>query len=202
MVEIIKIFKNVRLQIFILPFLKGERMLKMSNEILKELIIEFKKGDTDAFCLIYKLFQRLIRLYAARVDYEDAVAELNLFLIELLHKLDLTRFSDDYSYSIQKYIAVSIRNRYLDILKKQIERIQKSLPLFEFSNAKEEYRDEKIMLPDAFELLTPKQKMVLKNKYIYGYNDIEISKMMGTTRQAVNGIKRRAFEILRAYYNL
>jgi DNA-directed RNA polymerase specialized sigma24 family protein len=44
--------------------------------------------------------------------------------------------------------------------------------------------------------------MVLKSKYIYGYNDIEISKMMGTTRQAVNGIKRRAFEILRAYYNL
>jgi DNA-directed RNA polymerase specialized sigma24 family protein len=69
-------------------------------------------------------------------------------------------------------------------------------------NLKEEYRDEKIMLPDAFELLTPKQKMVLKSKYIYGYNDIEISKMMGTTRQAVNGIKRRAFEILRAYYNL
>ncbi len=173
----------------------------MCNEILKKLILNFKKGDTQSFLLIYKVFERLIRLYAARVDYEDTKAELDLFLIELLHKLDLTRFSSDYSFSIQKYIAVSIRNRYLDLLKKQIERIQKTLPLFEFSDTKEDYYDEKIMLPDAFALLTPKQRMVLKGKYIFGYNDVEISKMMGTTRQAVNSIKNRAFEVLRAYYN-
>ncbi|MBQ4119966.1 MAG: sigma-70 family RNA polymerase sigma factor [Clostridia bacterium] len=173
----------------------------MCNEILKKLIIGFKKGDTQSFLLIYKVFKRLIRLYAARVDYEETLSELNLFLIELLHKLDLTRFSSDYSYTIQKYIAVSIRNRYLDLLKKQIERIQKTLPLFEISGAKEDCYDEKIMLPDAFKVLTPKQKMVLMGKYIYGYNDVEISKMMGTTRQAVNSIKNRAFEVLRAYYN-
>lgn len=180
---------------------KSERMLKMCNEILKQLILNFKKGDTESFIFIYKVFERLIRLYAARVDYEETGAELDLFLIELLHKLDLRRFESDGSYSIQKYIAVSIRNRYLDLLKKQIERIQKTLPLLELSYELEDYREEKIMLPDAFALLTPKQKMVLKSKYIYGYNDVEISKMMGTTRQAVNSIKNRAFEILRAYYN-
>ncbi len=173
----------------------------MCNEILKKLIIDFRKGDTEAFLLIYKVFERLIRLYAARVDYEDAKAELDLFLIELLHKLDSTRFLSDYSFSIQKYIAVSIKNRYLDLLKKRIERIQKTLPLFEISNTNEDYYEEKIMLPDAFSVLSPKQRMVLKGKYIYGYNDIEISKMMGTTRQAVNSIKNRAFKILKAYYN-
>ena len=174
----------------------------MCNKFLKKLIIEFKKGNTDAFYLIYKVFKKLIRLYAARVDYEETTAELHLFLIELLHKLDLSRFSDDYSYSLQKYIAVSIRNKYLDILKKQIERIQKSSPLFEFLSVKEEYKDEKIMLPDAFALLTPKQKSVLRCKYILGYSDVEISKMMGITRQAVNSIKNRAFAVLRNYYNL
>ncbi len=173
----------------------------MCNEIFKKLILEFKKGDTESFLFIYKVFERLIRLYSARVEYEETVAELDLFLIELLHKLDLKRFQSDSSYTIQKYVAVSIRNKYLDLLKKQIERIQKSLPLLEISNAKEEYYDEKIMLPDAFELLTPKQKMVLKSKYIYGYSDVEISTMMGTTRQAVNSIKNRAFEVLRDYYN-
>ncbi len=173
----------------------------MCNEILKKLILEFKKGDAKSFEFIYKVFERLIRLYAARVDFEETVAELDLFLIELLHKLDLTRFQSDSSYTIQKYIAVSIRNRYLDLLKKQIERMQKTLPLLELSSAKEDYYEEKIMLPDAFALLTPKQRMVLKGKYIYGYNDVEISIMMGTTRQAVNSIKNRAFEVLKAYYN-
>lgn len=172
----------------------------MNNEILKKLILNFKRGDTKSFLLIYKVFERLIRLYASRIDFEDTVAELNLFLIELLHKLDLTRFSCDRSYSIQKYIAVSIRNQYLDLLKKQIDRIQKTLPLCEIASTGEDFYDEKIMLPDAFLLLTPKQKAVIKNKYIYGYNDVEISKMMGTTRQAVNSIKNRAFKVLRAYY--
>ncbi len=173
----------------------------MCNEILKALIIDFKKGYSKSFYLIHKVFERLIKLYASRIYYEDGESELNLFLIELLYKLDLSRFDSlDSSFTIQKYIAVALRNKYLDVLKKSIELNQKTLPLLEQKADEEEHFYEKLMLPNAFSLLTVKQQEVLIRKYIYGYKDTEISETMGISRQAVNGIKNRAIEILKNYY--
>ncbi len=180
----------------------GERMSKnMCNKLIKNFIINFRKRDETAFKTIYQVFEKLIKLYASRIYYEDGRAELDLFLIELLNNINLSRFdSRADSFTIQKYIAVSIRNKYLYILQKSIEHTRKIYPLFELSDNAEEFFYEKLMLPDAFDLLSEKQKTVIKNKYIYGYSDSEICKMMGTTRQAVNGIKRRAVETLKEFY--
>lgn len=169
----------------------------MSNKILIPLILNYRKRDEEAFLKIFKIFERLINYYDSKMRCEDGGAELTLFLLELLFRLDLSQFKCDNSYSVQKYIVVAIRNRYIDISRKSCEDLKK-IQLFANVNAVLWERcDERLMLEDALCKLSYKQRRVLEYKYFCGYNDFEIAKAMGITRQAVNGIKRRAFDTLK-----
>ncbi len=149
--------------------------------------------------VIYRVFERLIRYYSARMCCEDGESELTLRLVELLHKLDLSRFKSDESFGIQKFIAVSLRNRYIDISKKGRFELMTIQHLTDYAFT-QKYVDEKIMLPDALSVLSKKQRLVLDYEYFYGYNGEEIAEMMGTTRQAVNGIKQRALNTMKNFY--
>lgn len=172
----------------------------MCNRILKPLIAQLKKQDMRSFPLVYEVFKKLIKLYAARLGYEDAVSELTLCLIEVVCGMDLSRFESDDSFGIQKYIAVCLRNRYIVLSMKKCEYEKCTVPIYDNVAAKKEKTDEVIMLNQAFNLLNQRQKEVLIYKYIYGYSDVELSKMYGISRQAVNGLKIRALAILRNFF--
>ena len=153
----------------------------------------------EVFPSIYEVFRKLINLYAARFDYEDGVAELNLHLIEVLYSLDLSRFESDESFGIQKYIAVALRNRYMSLSIKKSQRDKNSMPLFDNVAVEKENRDDLIALWQVFSRLNEKQKEILVYKYIYGYSDAELSRVYGVSRQSVNGMKIRALATLRRY---
>lgn len=171
----------------------------MKNFLLKPFIEQFRKGDMTTFPMVYANFKKLIFFYANHLRYEDAAADITLFFIELLYVLNLSKFRSDDSESLERYIAVCLRNQYISLVKKSAKRLQNLLPLYEEAIPFYELYDEKIVLKEAFEKLSEKQKTVLLCKYIYGYNDNEIAQMMGNTRQTVNNIKNRAFEILQKY---
>lgn len=171
----------------------------MQNFLLKTLIERFRKGDTSTFSLIYAKFKKLIFFYANRLGYEDAASDMTLFLIELLYVLKLDKFSSNNSESLERYISICLRNECFALNKKASRQLQNLLPLYENKIPLCEYYDEKLLLFEALEKLSERQKTVLVCKYIYGYTEIEIAQMMGTTRQTVAFIKNRAFEILRKY---
>ena len=169
----------------------------MCNKAIIPFILNLRKGEQDSFLHIYKVFENLINYYNSRMCCEDGKSELTLFLLELLHRFDLSNFEPDESFSVQKYIAVALRNKYIDISKKGREDVKRvqffgdiNIPFFEQT-------DEKAMLHQALAKLNLKQRRVLEYKYFYGYSDAAIAKRMGITRQAVNGIKLRAFDTLK-----
>ncbi len=182
-------------------FLKKERTVKkMENKKLLKIVKEIKNGDMSNFGELYAVFERLIKLYGARIELEDAKEELTVFLLELIYDIDTGRFAPDCSDTLCRYIAVSLRNKYI-ILSKKADRLRlESCELFDYSGAKYGEQDTKIALADGLRLLSDKQRHAVVFRYIYGFSDAEIAQMLSVTRQAVHGLQLRALDILRRYY--
>ena len=174
----------------------------MYNYALKDLILSFRLQNSNAFELIYDEFKRIIYHYARKQKNEDIIGELTLFLIELLYRIDLSRFKNDDSEDLKKYIMVSIKNKYITILRNQM----REKMLFEdfpeenivYDSPAQIYVD----MNEAFEGLTDRQKSIIVCKYIYCLSDVQISEMLKISRQAVNRLKNRALKVLENYYGM
>ncbi len=171
----------------------------MENSCLLSLLEKFRKGDMSVFPVVFSEFEGLIYHYSEKSDAEDTAEELSVFLLELLYKIDLSPFVGVCGDGLSRYIAVSLRNKYIAYSTKN-SNYKKS----KFLNQAEDicYTEDfskRTYLKDAFKFLSPKQKAVISLKYIYDYSDSEISLKLNISRQAVNRIKNRAIEVLRGY---
>lgn len=175
--------------------------MKMENCCLITLIEKFKGRDISAFPIIFGEFEGLIRIYTARLDGEDAFQELTVFLLELLYKINASAFKRDNSDTLKRYIAVSIRNKYIALSKQRDIYLRTSYSLIEDLTESGPDFWENHILKEALNGLPPKQRQVILYKYIYDYSDIETAAFLGITRQAVNRLKNRAMENLREYYS-
>ena len=169
----------------------------MTNNNLYMQIKEFQRNNMEIFPQIFSQFERLIYTYSARIDYEDAFQELTVFLVELLYKIDLKRLKD--SIDLKKYIAVSIRNKYIHISRERQKLLLEQNQYFEMGI---EYFDPAVkeILKSAIKNLSKNQQKTIIYKYIYCYSDAEIADELEITRQAVNRTKNRALNSLRAYF--
>lgn len=172
----------------------------MENLELKSLILNFRKEDMLAFEPIYSEFKRYIRFYSKKLGYEDALQELTLFLIELLYDIDLNLFKNDLSDGLSRYIAVSIRNKYIALSKENSRYALMCTELYESEVFYTDSAVEKVCIEEALSNLTNRQRLIIIYKYILNYSDAEISSLLGISRQAVNRIKNRAFSVLRNFY--
>lgn len=173
----------------------------MYNRVLKNLILSFRRQDVGAFELIYDEFKNIIYYYARKQNNEDIVGELTLFLIELLYRINLGNFKSDISVDLRKYISVSLKNKYISILRKQMKDSLILRDVYEedliYNNPAPMYLD----ICDAFENLTERQKSVVVCKYIYCLSEKQISQMLNISRQAVNRLKNKALDVLKEYYS-
>ena len=172
----------------------------MNNRVLKLYIKSFKNQKTEVFPRILRVFKRLISHYANLLDGEDAQQELNLFFIELLFSIDIEKFTSDNSSSLARYIAVAIKNKYIELFWRNSRYKSRYLPFSEnffISGSKIEFRLE---MADMLNFLSEKQRKVIVCKYFYNYSDAEISNILGISRQAVNNLKNRALKTLRQFY--
>ena len=171
----------------------------MENGCLIELIERLRKNDMSVFPVIFSEFEGLIYHYKAKCQAEDIYEELSVFLLELLYKTDIKRFKNIAGDGLKRYIAVSLRNRY--IAYSNADELFKRLNKFcDLKRTFSEDFSENTLLNDAVMGLSKKQKQVIALKYIYNYRDVEIAEKLGITRQAVNRIKNRGVQALREYF--
>ena len=173
----------------------------MYNKLLISLIKSFRKGDINAFTVIYDEFEDLIRFYGRKISGDDASQELTLFLLELLYAIPLRSFLEDCSDGLRRYKAVSIRNKYIAL---SIEH-QKSFKLWTGIYDDDIYSydstDIRLEIQEALQSLPSKQRLIIIYRYVYGYSIWEIGKILGISRQAVNCLKIRALASLKNYLN-
>jgi len=174
----------------------------MYNYVLKNLIISFRKQDMTAFGIIFDEFKGLINFYSNKLCDDDLAGELTLFLIELLYKINLNRFSPDKNNSIKKYIAVSIRNKYI-ALSKSLNK-EKLLKSYSFDDEIKQipFNEDDICIKEALEYLTERQRNIIVYKYVYCLSDSQISQMLNISRQAVNKLKNKGLKELKLYYDI
>lgn len=171
----------------------------MCNRCLKPIIEKFKKQDMTVFEPLYDVFKRLIMFYSKKLYYDDAAADLTLFFIELLYQMDLSKFGMDDSFTIKKYIAVSIKNHYIALSMNKDRYCKVSNKLYDNLDGYLPNFEERFSLLESINVLSEKQKMIVIYKYIYGYSDFEIAVLLGVSRQAVNRLKNRALVCLREF---
>lgn len=169
-------------------------MVGMYKDLLKKLVEDFKGGDMSAFPQIYAEFEKLIYHYSRKLESEDAHQELTVFLIELLYKVNLSTGKE-----IKKYIAVCLRNKYIQLSEQNSLRINLIEKVAINCDTYCNFNEDAVLLKELISLLPLKQREVVIYKYMYDYSDVEISKIMGISRQAVNRLKNRALCSLREY---
>ncbi len=171
----------------------------MKNAFLIPVIREIQNQNMSHFAELFENFEGLIYCYGKRLCYEDATQELTLFLLELLDSLDTDRFPCDDSQGVQKYIAVSLRNRYIFLSKKQQKTMcQSDKPVDQIGVELE--TEEAIALKSGLKSLSERQRLAVTYRYCYGYSDCEIAQIMGISRQAVNRLHKRGLTSLKEYF--
>lgn len=170
----------------------------MKDELMLRLIQNFLKQDMSAFAIIYKEFEALMILYSNRLGGEDYLQELTVFLLELLYGINIYEFEN--SEQIKRYIAVSIRNKYIALSKDKQKyenfHCNSTENVFYCNSTAEDTVD----MTDMLKSLSARQRVIIVYKYIYGYSDIELALLLGISRQAVNRLKNRAVETMQEYY--
>lgn len=173
----------------------------MCNRELLDIASEIKNKDMSRFCEIYGAFAGLIHHYEIKLGYDDAGQELTVFLLELIYSLDTDKFLSDDTEQLNRYIAASIRNKYIALSKQKHRHMLELCELYDRAYCTEELEGS-LTLGDAMGQLNERQRESLILKYIYGYSDAEIAERLGITRQAVNRLERRGLEILKEYLRL
>lgn len=171
----------------------------MENRRLIKTITEMRSGEYRGFAEIYGEFENLITHYGRKIG-EDGAAELNLFLLELIHSVNTDKFAADEGEALQRYLAVALRNKYILLSKKAQGRLRISNELCEETTKYITELDTRISLRDAFLTISERQRQVLTYRYFYGFTDAEIAALLGITRQAVHQLELRAMTELRKYY--
>ena len=160
----------------------------MKEKTLKELMsIVSCNHNENAVIEIIKRFTPLIKKEARRLDYEGAESDLTIHLIEVLYSLNSEKIDRFFEGQAVNYISMSLKNKSIDIVRKKNKSILE-VELFESIYVNEEYKQHEIK--ELLDELSERQRNVIVLKYYYGYSDIEISKCLGISRQAINKIHR------------
>ena len=170
----------------------------MEDEMLN-IIIRAKSYDEDALLTIITKFKPLIKKYSRLLNYDTAETDLIIELILLIKKLptDKTNLQKDNEFI--GYIAASIKYQYYKLLKERnylnYEIVDNEL--VQFTCVQVDF-DLNIYIDNLLDKLTTKEKFILTAIYFYGYKEIEISKKLNVSRQAINKIKKTALKKLLA----
>lgn len=172
----------------------------MCNKELLKIVREVKRQDMSHFGELYGVFDRLINIYAKRIDFEDAVQELTVFLLEVIYEIDADRFKEDSSDALKRYVAVALRNKYITLSKESQKRLSECGELFDGVGATAFESDTKIALADGLKLLSERQRLAVIGRYVYGFSDAEMADRLCITRQSVHRLEMRGLKTLREYY--
>ncbi|MBE6804969.1 MAG: sigma-70 family RNA polymerase sigma factor [Ruminococcaceae bacterium] len=171
----------------------------MCNREFIKLIEEYQNHKTENFNLIYNEFYKLLLLYGSRIGDSDATQELSVFLVELLFKIDISKFKKDDSEDIKKYIAVCLRNEYYAILKRKHSRLNLYCELnCDIPEAEDDIESE-LFIRQCLQQVNDTQRKILILRYLCDFSDSQIAEKLHISRQAVNKARNKGLETLKNF---
>lgn len=175
---------------------------------IKRLMQLAKEGDTEAFGRIYEIYFLPVFRYIYfrvqdRVEAEDLTQ--NVFL-KIFNSIENFRVQDK---SPLAYFFTVARNTVIDYWRKK-KNIAESDNTKRIVNMPDSQKDPKKLLEErekeetvleAIKHLTEDQQEVIVLKFIQGFSNKEISKILGKTEDAIRQIQCRALRVLREHLN-
>jgi toxin-associated regulator BotR len=171
----------------------------MSKDLYQKITIF--KNKSNNFMDIFAYFESKINYLSYKLKYPEAATDFIIYLYELLIELDLSRLIDD--ESILKYVRKCLRNKSTKLYYKI--NVDKSHIVFnsdvevlesiEKINSRDDYSN--IIFNDLISFLKPRQKQIVFYKFYLQLSDIEISKILQISRQAINKSEKIALKTLR-----
>lgn len=165
-------------------------------------ILKIQKGDKEELLEVIIKFNPLIKSLKRKLNYEEAETDITIALIEVLLKLNNYNFTSD--KEIVSFINRSIKNKSVDLFRKFILNKPIDLELnleLNLIDRLNENIDNKILIEGLLDNLSDRHKFIIKEKYFNDNTEVEISKILNISRQAVNKSKKEAFIILRKQIN-
>ncbi len=168
----------------------------MEDNILN-LIIRAKSSDEDALLTIITKFKPLIKKYSRLLNYDTAETDLIIELIVLIKKMSTDKKNLQKDNEFIAYIASSIKYQYYKLLKERKYLYNEIVDdeLIQFTCVQVDF-DLNIYIENLLDKLTTKEKFILTAIYFYGYKEVEISRKLNISRQAINKIKKNALNKL------
>lgn len=159
-----------------------------------------QQGSKEDMLYLIEKFMPLIKKKSYLLRYDDAIGDVTLAFIEVIHKIKLSGFvNDGKDYDIISYIQRSIHNAFISFSIKNCDYYNVNQIFDEdiIVRIKSDETLTKLELKDMLSTLSELQRTVIVQKYFYGYSDEEIGNNLSISRQAVNRAKNRAFECIR-----
>lgn len=175
--------------------------------MLSEKILEAQRGNENCMLDLIRSFQQLLKKYAYLLHYEDALNDLLVTFIELIHKINVADFEEKGDGALVNYIAQSINHAYLKLSKKASLRGLKEQCVSDLTESQQFYivnfpapEEEslfkfKSMLSGCH--LTKAEEDIIIKLFFFGFSVSETAKTMKISRQSVNQTKNRAIKKLR-----
>lgn len=170
---------------------------------LKDNIILAKMGNSESLKIILERFEKLIQSISRKYKDEYLETDLTIFLLKLIYKIDNEKVEKLSEGALVMYLVNSLKYESLRLLK--IKKVETIALVDIYSEIDNEFRDKEfdVFLSDLVQsnVLTPKQRLVLKDKYVNDFTDKEIAIKISISRQAVTRLHNTAISNLRNYLN-
>lgn len=165
----------------------------------KELVIRAKKGDIDAFCILYDNYKRKLFNYAYyklgnKEDAEDIVQDCMLTAFEQLHKLKNPKAFSSWLYTILYHGCMSIiKEQIKQRNNSDIEDYKNTLSYDNTDNI------ERVELKQALNILSEDDKNIVLLSVVVGLNSKDIAKITGFTAVNVRQRLSRSLSKMKRY---
>lgn len=161
---------------------------------LYQMLKAAQNNDEDSINAIVKKFEPLIKKYSYHLNYYCAESDLIIELLILIKKINLDKFDDDSEGKIINYIKSSLGKKKIDLYRKHVVSKVEEIHIDEDINLIADNFDPfKVSWQDIINILPQKQRMILTLKYVFGYSQSDIARMMNVSRQAVNKAIKKAY---------
>ena len=177
----------------------------MQQPDIDKIILQFKKGDSNALTYVFNLYSKALcyfadKLIANKQEAEDIVTENFLKLWQRHENFDNFQ-------GIKAFLYIAVRNHCFDFLKKnrkrtsagkEIQYLYDDADLFQEEVVRREAEAKLLQsISREVEALPKKCRTVFKMVFYHGLNTATISKQMGISKQNVLNQKTRALQLLR-----
>lgn len=176
--------------------------------MLVDLISLAQAENEEAMMELIARFEKLLKKYARRLNYEDALNDLTLEFIHVVRVIKLDCLASSNDGVLVNYIIRSLNNRYYKLGKQAAEKNYQETGFSELSEEQLHKLEEQSATSGTDEwfeflshiqagVLTEREQFILTQEFFFGLGSAEIAEKEGISRQSVNQMKQRALKKLR-----